>query len=328
MKKRTKNCHYVQQAYLKNFACNQKKSRVFVYDKLLNKILEKTKKIKNIANKDYFYPQWLEDWLNQHIELYGIDVIRKLSYRKNLNILSDVEKSSLLNWINVQFIRTLEFQYLIFSALNKFFELTEGMNVPAIPSKFIEDFKEHERNIQKLPKYESVIKKLLHNFIKNNIDFNKELSTTHQWVLIENQTPFEYYTSDNPVIIGGEKSIFVPFEIKLEWIGNQNFLKPKTISVSIDPSINFFLPLTPRLLLLIWNKNITLPSFSIQNDINHINKFNTLIVTQCTRYVFSQTKNFDIAINARKQFPESILKDKNRIRSRTLNIKLEKILKN
>ena len=110
----TKNSHYVQQAYLKNFACNKKKTHIWEFDKYTNAISDTPKKIKEVAKKDYFYPQWVEMWFNQNVESDAIQVIRNFSFHKSVSKLKNYEKKILLDWIFIQLVRTVGFQIFFF----------------------------------------------------------------------------------------------------------------------------------------------------------------------------------------------------------------------
>lgn len=323
---KTKNCHYVQQAYLKNFGCYSKKTHIYVFDKWLRKVYSEPKKIKDVAVEDFFYPQWLEKWLNQNIEFYGIEAIKNLINNKDINKLSESEQKRILNWINLQFIRTPEFQKILFNAINQLFQTVENRELPSIPPTFIEQFVENERNIVKLPHYKDQIRRLLWGFIQNVFSFNKELLNTHQFSLIENHTEFNYYTSDNPIVIATQNNIYIPFELQINWIGNQNLMNfYNSLKLLIDPQINFFLPLTPSLLLVIWNNEQKVPNFSIQESLDHIYKINTLVTTQSTRYIYSQSKDFQLAFKAIEEFPDSRKKEITRVRPKYLHIKHERI---
>ncbi|MFW9874231.1 MAG: DUF4238 domain-containing protein [Candidatus Thorarchaeota archaeon] len=323
---KTKNCHYVQRAYLKNFGCYSKNTHIYVFDKWLNEVYIEPKKIKEVAVEDFFYPQWLEEWLNQNIESYGIEAIRNLIINKDVNNLSEAEQRRLINWINLQFIRTPEFQKMLFSAINQLFKLVENREIPSIQTEFIEEFIKNERNIANLPHYEDQIKRLLWNFIQDVFMFNQELLNTHQFSIIENKTEFNYYTSDNPVVIAKQSGNYIPFEIQISWIGNQKFINiSDSLKLWIDPQTNFFLPLTPDVLLVIWNKKQKVPEFSIQKSLQHVYKINTLITTQSTRYIFSQSKEFQLAFKAIEEFPGSRKKGINRVRPKYLHINHERI---
>ena len=324
-KNQTKNCHYVQQAYLKNFACNKKKTHIWEFDKHINKISDAPKKIKKVAKKDYFYPQWLEEWFSQNIENDGIQVIKKLTYYKVISKLEDEEKRILLEWIFIQLVRTIGFQNFFFQSLNTFFKKLEDKNIPAIPSQLIQDFIHNNYDLRKISKVKSQFQSILWSFMLNKVYFSDFILANHRCSIIENRTDYDYLTSDSPVIYFCFNTVKTPMKFDFEWYGNNEFFDPKVIKFKFDLSITYQIPLSSKLLLIICNKDYDVRDHVYQDDIKHVIKMNELITTRAYRYVFAEKQDFKHALLALERFPESRFKPIKSINPKYLNLSIERI---
>ena len=321
---RSKNHHYVQQAYLKNFACNEKNTHIWEFDKYTNIISDMPKKIKEVAKKDYFYPQWLEVWFNQNVESDGIQVIRDFSFHKSVSKLKNYEKKILLEWIFIQIVRTVGFQNFIFQSLNTFLKQLENKKIPSIPSKMIQKFIHSNYDLRKIPKYKSQFQKIIWNFMTNKDDFTDSVLTNHKWSIIENRTNYDYLTSDDPVIWHCFNTKNIPMELNFEWYGNNEVFNPDFIKLKFHPSISYHIPLSSKLLLLISNIDYNVQEFYYQDDINHVIKMNELITTRAYRYIFAEKRDFKHAFLALEQFPESRFKPLKEINPKYMDLSIER----
>jgi len=118
--------HYIQQAYLRNFSSNKRiwkpanskeKARIFVFDKLNNKIVnigntevENTygQKIMNVAKKDFFYSLYLEEFMAKTLEKYIPPIFNKIINQKSLRQLNQGEKQIVTEYIILTWCRPLE----------------------------------------------------------------------------------------------------------------------------------------------------------------------------------------------------------------------------
>ena len=323
--KKAKNTHYVQQAYLKNFACNKQRTHIWEFDKFSNLIPIEPKKIKEVAKKDYFYPHWLEEWFNKNIENDGIQIIRKLCFHKSFSILKNSEKRILSEWIFVQLIRTVRFQNNFFQILNELFKQLENKNIPAIPSKLIQNFIKNNYDLRRIPKYKSQFQKILWNFMFNKDNFFYSIIASHKWSIIENRTIYNYLTSDSPVLYFCYGTKSSPMQLDLEWEGNKEIFTPKLIKLKFHPSIAYFVPLSSKLLLSISNIDYNLEDLLIQDDINHVIKVNELITTGAYRYIFAEEQDFELAFLALEKFPESRFRPIKAINPKFLDLSIERI---
>jgi len=232
----------------------KKKTHIWQFDKFMIAEGAKKKNIKNVAKEDFFYPLLLEEWINLQIEQQGIEVIRKYTFYKDIEILKNEEKKKLLEWIYLQLIRTPIFQSLIFESINKGLEELNNKDLPVIPPDKFLNFPAYEAEIIRLPYYHGVIKKILWNLMSTKNKYQYELLSSHDWVIIENNSKYDFYTSDNPVIFYMPKSNEIPLEIRCEMLGNDLLVSPISIFFRINPSSNLILPLKPRKLLYICQK--------------------------------------------------------------------------
>ena len=152
-------------AYLKEFASNYKKTHIFSFDKHL--LESKPEKIKDCARAAFYYPQWLEDWLNQNVENYGIESLRKLIYHKNFYKLNSSEKLAIAKWIFIQFIRTPEFEYILTESLKLHIQEAKKINDPAMTRHSIENFEVLEGQLNNLDDFSPSFKRVLWEFVKN-----------------------------------------------------------------------------------------------------------------------------------------------------------------
>ena len=76
--------HYVQRAYLKNFACDEKKVFIWVFNKYKRVLSDNPKRIRDIAKKFFYYPRDLETWFGNNIEDKGI--IARISEVLNIEL--------------------------------------------------------------------------------------------------------------------------------------------------------------------------------------------------------------------------------------------------
>ena len=315
--KNPKNCHYVQQAYLKNFACNVEKTHIWCFDKFTNEITRK--EIIDVASSNFFYPKWLEKWLNQHIELFGIEALRRLIYKKKFNSLAYSDKLSIARWINIQFVRTPEFQNIIFQAIDKFVNDLKEYKYPLFTKYDIKNFENFERELKNSPDHDPIFKSLLWNYMKNEDDFAHQLISSYHWILFKNPWEYGFFTSDNPVTINFlQNPMEVPLNISILW-GPKNFImQPISLSINIPSSLCFYVSLKPNLLLYIYNTPGKYRPINKIKSVNDVIGINRLITLQSTQYIFSNENEFQHAKLALKMYPAARFKREDRVKIKNI----------
>jgi len=314
--------HYVQQAYLKNFACNKNKTLIWMMDKWEKKIFEKPQKIRECAQFRFFYPQELEDWLNKNVESDGINVIRKLLYHQDYNKLLDSEKKKLLEWIYVQYIRTPDFISLVIDLFNELLSYISQNKEFLLPEEILEVFRSKNPNIQLLKKYYYRIVKLIWESMKKKTlyDYNW---LEKEWILFKNKTSIPYYTSDNPVILWKSGDKYINNYSEFEWIASKEKFLPQSFSLSLERGIMYFISLNPNTILLLSEKNPFPFSILEQNKLSQIFNMNKMITAQSYRYIFSNENFFEHAFMTIDEIPDCIKKDKRITKKREENKRLD-----
>lgn len=310
----SKRHHYVQQAYLKNFACNEERTLIWMMDKLEKKIFEKPQIIKEIAQFRFFYPQELEEWLNNNIESDGINVIRKLLYHQNYSKLSDIEKKQLFEWIYVQHIRTPEFIKMIIDLFNEMLNHISQNKDIHLPEEILEVFRSNNLNIKLLnikllKKYYYRIVKLIFESIQKKTLYDYTW-LEKDWILFKNRTIVPYFTSDNPVILWKAGDKFIRNKTEFEWISNKDNFLPQSFSYNLERGIMYFISLSPNTILLLSENNPFPSSIVEQNQISQVFCMNSMIAAQSHRYIFSNENFFEDAFMTIDKLPECVKKDK------------------
>ena len=225
----TKNCHYVQQAYLRNFASNTNRTRIWQFDKKKDEVKER--QIKKVAKQDYFYEQAVENWLKDNVEVRGIKAIRKLIRFKDLDILTTNERKNIVLWVIVQNERTLLRRIDLENSSRLFMEkLSKFENIPKIPENYTINGEQMQYEI-----------------MNKMIDLVPFLLNYH-WVLLENNTDIDFYTSDQVITMGNSFRRSIKKKIGFNpFIGGLGYL--------VD-GIELHIPLNPHLLLLMINTQI------------------------------------------------------------------------
>lgn len=324
----SKRHHYVQQAYLKNFACNEKKTFIWMMDKWEKKIFEKPQKIRDCAQFWFFYPQELEEWLNNNIESNGINVIRKLLYHQDYDKLSDLEKKQLFEWIYVQYIRTPDFVNTVVDLFNEMLSLISQKKEFLLPDEILEVFQSNNPKIQLLKKYYYRIVKLIFNSIQKKTLYDYTW-LDKEWILFKNRTVFPYFTSDNPVILWKAGDKVIQNKIVFEWLSNRENFLPQSFSFSLERGIMYFISLNPNTLLLLSEKNPFPASIIEQDKYSQIYNVNKMITAQSSRYIFSNENYFEHAFNTITEIPGCVKKinriDTSRVKNESLDYEVFKI---
>ena len=169
-----KNQHFVPQCYLKNFAKDESKAAICLYN-LDRKKLIKNAPIKNQCSKNYFYGEdlILEKAL-QPIEGQFSEMIRTI--KKPGYILTEGDKVFFKEFWLLQYIRTEEFSKSIARSTEKDVETLFSIDI--------------KMNIKE------VVRKSMYLIKKN-----RHLVDDLKFCILENNTKTDFITSDNPAIL-------------------------------------------------------------------------------------------------------------------------------
>ncbi len=304
--------HYVQQAYLKNFACDKNPNTIWMMDKRKKEIYEEEQEIKECAQYWFFYPQELEDWLNKNIENDGIKIIKKLLYHQDYNKLSDSEKKNLFEWIFVQYIRTPDFVNYVINTFNKLLSYISQKKEFILPKEIIKVFRSNNPNIQLLKRYYYRIVSLIWESIKKKTLYDYTW-LEKEWIIFKNKTVFSYLTSDNPVILWKVGDNLINNNLEFEWISNEEYFLPKSFSFSLERGIMYFISLDPKTILLFCEKNPFQSSIIEQNNVSQVLNMNMMITAQSNRYIFSNENCFEHAFITIEKYPDCVKKENRNI---------------
>lgn len=249
MKQEVKNQHYVSQFYLRKFGTGKKSGRsVYVFNKKILKI--SMQRIKDIANKEYFYDLDIENMgklcseENKQIleEVFGRietatspifdSIINKIenAYKSNMKILTNEneitleEREVFSEFLATQYIRTNSFRECIASIYEMPLEKVKEMSKE----------KEIETQISEKDKRGLHINFLLRNFIEK-IPVN--YFSKRRWIFNYNTTDKKLCTSDNPINIVQIRD-FGPYGVGLATADFLVFpLTPKISLYMVHPSL-------------------------------------------------------------------------------------------
>jgi len=320
-KQPTKHTHIVQKEYLKNFSISENdKYFIWRFDKETEEI--KKLPIKVVAIENYFYPQFIEDWLANDIEAKGIAVIKKIIDNQSIEYLNKNEKEHIARWMLVQDLRTMEYRNILKYGLE---DLTKKVIEKSfVPHKYSE-LKEKGFSIEY---NEEPIKQLQIRMMKK---FEKiaPIIAEYHWSLCINNTKLSYYTSDHPIVKNNS------YINSIQKLTGKKALNPGLGYLS--DGVEIHLPLTPKLCLVLFDlrplkKQLAVfdqfpqfkklyPSFlvdlmkcptkkAIEPNIIY---FNEHITAFSNKYILSNENNFEIAIDFLKRNPQSRREDRKRM---------------
>ena len=297
----TKKEHYVPRCYLKNFILENDKIKIF--DKFKMQVREQ--RIMDVAMENYFYDIDFEELLqkaesdesekiktdlknivgtenwedvksvldNKHIEkkffapmeeIYS-DLLQKFiskSYDgnnwviKNCNICSEIEKEYMALFIAIQIIRTKSFRATLGDTFAQFYQTLayklQMNNENALPKEAFEV----EAN-------EDFVK-LQHSTMILDEEMAVEIAETlcnHIWVIYVNKTDYPFYTSDNPVAT-------IPHK-------RDEYMSYGGLA---SEGVEIVFPISPKLLLAMYEKETYKDKFKIENILNCRQKYKLIII--------------------------------------------------
>lgn len=299
---KTKKEHYVPRCYLDRWA--NEKGQLYVYDKVVKKSRKSNEK--DIACERFFYDidkstlttdniemlkiaginpeideQFVEHFMASNVEDIYSKLLEKIIftaeratpwYEKNCFFISEVNKLYFSICLAFQFVRTKTVRNMLKDSSDCLEQVLKDMNVP-------------QRTIDKYILKEGEDKNIHSNMV---LDINQIIEMAKSflgltWVLGQNKTSTQFYTSDNP--IGTRGHIQHPFLA-------MNGLKSKGVEV--------FFPLAPKYILIMYDgsyhKTIRPVDRRYVNitELEDIENYNTMCVYTSERCVFSNDGNFAI----------------------------------
>lgn len=291
-----KKQHYVPKLHLKHFAnpTGKKKYYTYYFDKK-SEIVHKSN-INNAAMENYFYGK---DAIGQIIE-YSLSLfennINKRIYRELISsedpIVFEIPGHKFLfaQFVAVQILRTKNHLEDIKVHSKKLKEIILEGN-PGFEDK------ELGREVHQMDSEEAIRELQLLAFSEKNVKGLARIFTNQKWVLLVNNTPIPFWTSDNPV------ARFNPFD--LYPYSNMGFL---------SRGMQVYFPLSTKLCLCIldpeiyrtYNKMEKIDPLYLElhkmkvdkvdiNCIMDVIFINSLQVKECYRQVFSKTRDFGLA---------------------------------
>jgi len=311
-----KHQHVVPRFYLTQFSEEVEKDNFQIYClyKRINSKPFRTN-IKNVAVKNFFYDQFPPQPIENYLSVTE-NVLSKTYYRiierSSVNHITKLERKHLTYLIYFQYIRTESQRKKMIMLMRDLFNEFKSEFEKEYDDNQLKELKENLFKRDKI--YQNYLIVLNRDYLTNpNIKFNKnilrillnlkinilEYLNSLDFILFKIvEKNLFFFTSDNPVIYY-----------------NQNAIKDKEgipIFNIFDKFTRVYYPLTPKLCLMLFNKQIfnfnkisSNKEISLTNqEIQEINFINTLIIHESYRFIFSKNENFQFAINLLQVNPE------------------------
>ncbi len=303
--------HYIPQGYLREFECQDKTG--FIYEfKLNNAQFDESSgvrpvKIENILYLSHFYSLGMELILKD-IEDAFYNIRNKIISDNTIKKISYEEKVSIVRYIFAQYVRTpLE--------RNRFVNIARLMLESVYFNRGNQETKKDKNKI-KIEFNEIFIRKMVEDsmfqFLFPSQEKNKSLELItfflkNDWRLIVAEH-MKFYTSDNPIVL--HNNSFESFADQ-DYIDSLKTPNSKIFGTRrphglMEPGIQLYFPLTPKLCILIYN---------LQKDQRLLNpvEVNEQILIQCYQNVLSSN-------NTIRNFLKRKLKQKRKEREKFVEL--------
>ncbi|MDP2684737.1 MAG: DUF4238 domain-containing protein [bacterium] len=267
--------HFVPQFYLKNFAIKNSESFfINCFNKHDKKIFYTN--IKNVANEIGYYNIVTDEEsvitiepILSNLESISKESLDKLISTESIAALADKDKNTIAIFVALQMLRTPENELIIE-------QVRQGA---------INRFPELEKNLKKLSKREK--KTMLTQGIINSIQLYSNILFDKKWVLLQNFTKYNFWTSDNPVYRYNKPTS--------GFYGNLGLL---------SSGIQIIFPITSKLLLLILDPEVfkDIPDNYVINKEN-VKFFNCGQIIHSMKQIYSIDDNFRMAEKYLTEFP-------------------------
>lgn len=298
-----KNQHYVPRNYLKRFLNNDRRPKLFAFDKTSSKSFPVTN-LENVCGERYFYEtenkddfQKLEQNLSQIEGSFWPYLESLLINLDNKHVpLTNNIKSGFLTYLAIQILRGKETREIISQIKSS---LLAHLTINELAE---ENLLSNLNNIEIRNTHISML------FSDENISLIKNCLDEHIWFVYKNETDLPFYTSDNPVV-------------KHAHLADPNFSMDGFASEGIE--IGF--PLNSKYMLCLIDRKLFFSLQSQENlclpltDEKNIIHYNHLQVLQSYKYVFCSEDSFGLAEQMINDLPH--LKDTSRARVEINTIK-------
>ena len=278
-----KRQHYVPQFYLRGFALPDGAEKLHVYDKPRRQKF--VAGVKDVASRRYYYdtpevaamakvPQAVEKWLGVHEQTVApilaatLDSLAAGTFRG----FTDEEKIELATFIAIQHIRTEE-------ARERTAQLYDSF-----PQEILDAFPEVYATARAARTREGRAKFHVELLLSSVVSRVAAVLAARSWVVLQRtQTPWLFFTSDNPVSVVS--------------------LRDDGLAVGpCSPGVEVSMPLSPDYMLSI--VPIPYPLKVAPCSREDVRRFNLIRIDSATAQVFSQNGDFRLVEKRIDEFPE------------------------
>jgi len=279
--------HYVPRFYLESFSINPDKDspQLYCYDKPDRRIFQTA--IKNVGGEQYFYDtsgnQPFEDFLAR-IEGEFADAYRKILEGEDLGDLTENDRTAIAYSVATQEHRTRVFRDEYVEGFEKLANRLREFNISEGLEEQIDEFDKADD--------ETTTRKLHKDFILDTgWDFTEEILGL-KWILFENQSDSEFWTSDHPITRYNRYDH--------GWKGNLGYR---------SEGIEIYFPLSPHMCLAFVDPThfagnpSKIELGTSDRDQDQITLVNELQVKQSKRHVFSKSEDFEFVDRILDKYP-------------------------
>ena len=289
--------HYVPRFYLEEFSINpdMDSPQLYCYDKPDRRVFQTA--ITNVGGEQYFYDtsgdQPFEDFLAK-IEGEFADAYRKILDGENLGDLTENDRTAIAYSVATQEHRTRVFRDKYIEGFEKLADRLREFNLSEELEEQIDEFDKADDD--------TAARKLHKDFMLDaGWDFAEEILGL-KWILLENQSDSEFWTSDHPITRYNRYDH--------GWEGNLGYR---------SEGIEIYFPLSPDICLSFVDSthfagspsNIELGESDRNQD--HITLINELQVKQSKRHVFSKSDDYGLVNRILDKYPRFASLDRERI---------------
>jgi len=289
--------HYVPRFYLEEFSIkpDMDSPQLYCYDKPDRRVFQTA--IMNVGGEQYFYDtsgdQPFEDFLAQ-IEGEFADAYRKILDGENLSDLTENDRTVIAYSVATQEHRTRVFRDEYMEGFEKLADRLREFNLSEESEEQIDEFNKADDD--------TTARKLHKDFMLDaSWDFAEEILGL-KWILFENQSDSEFWTSDHPITRYNRYNH--------GWGGNLGYR---------SEGIEIYFPLSPDICLSFVDSSHFAGNPSkielgeSDRDQEQITLVNELQVKQSKRHVFSKSDDYGLVNKILDKYPRFASLDRERI---------------
>jgi hypothetical protein len=302
---RTKKQHYVPQVYLRQFSADGE--TVWAFDK--SRLSSWRASTRDVAMENLFYqlpvpegddfaPQTIEDILQREEDRYA-DVLKRIAREGPRAGLSPEDKAAFAPFLGLQLVRSREYRQQLIQVAERLDVLREKWSRALAEAHGVDAavqwFDEHGNEQNPVPFDRAKVTIPHAQMILREIRERELAGVVHRhvWVLGLNETVMPLYTSDQPIVRRPH----------VEQAG------PHSYSGLTSPGIELALPLGPRLVLLMYERQYhhhlaRHEGSVVRLRLDAVWHYNSLQVVQANRQVYCDSDEFVFARQVCEQFPE------------------------